>query len=166
MTPKDYEYLLVAADLANFHKRWGFSIKMMKLKLFLEGHLFTTISCDGTLEVNEKKVDLNAFMKGEPPKHREREYSRHPFIATPYCPLIMFDTTTARGSRVTGSTTTAKGGTTIAMGGMATATGSRATGGTTRRNNDGMGQQGDRRHNDGDGRHGDGKGKQGDRGQW
>jgi hypothetical protein len=50
MTPKDYEYLLVAADLANFHKRWGFSIKMMKLKLFLEGHWFTTISCDGTFD--------------------------------------------------------------------------------------------------------------------
>jgi len=28
VTPKDYEYLLVAADLAHFHKRWGFSIKM------------------------------------------------------------------------------------------------------------------------------------------
>ena len=26
------------------------------------------------MEVNEKKVDLNAFMKGEPPKHRERVY--------------------------------------------------------------------------------------------
>ena len=65
---KDYEYLLVAADLAHFHKRWGFSIKMMKLKFFLEGHRFTTI----TMEVDEKKVDLNAFMKGEPPKHRER----------------------------------------------------------------------------------------------
>jgi hypothetical protein len=46
MTPKDYEHLLVAADLAYFHKRWGFSIKMTKLKLFLEGHRFTTINCD------------------------------------------------------------------------------------------------------------------------
>ena len=68
--PQDYEFLLVAADLAHFHKRWGFSIKMMKLKFFLEGHRFTTI----TMEVDEKKVDLNAFMKGEPPKHRERVY--------------------------------------------------------------------------------------------
>ena len=46
----------------------------MKLMLFLEGHRFTTINCDCTMEVNEKKVDLNAFMKGEPPKHRERVY--------------------------------------------------------------------------------------------
>ena len=37
MTPKDYEYLLVAADLAHIDKRWGFSIKMMKWRLFLEG---------------------------------------------------------------------------------------------------------------------------------
>jgi hypothetical protein len=58
VTPEDYEYLLVAADLAHFHKRWGFSIKMTKLRLFLEGHRFTTINCDGTFEVDLKKVDL------------------------------------------------------------------------------------------------------------
>jgi hypothetical protein len=29
---------------------------MMKLKLFLEGQLFTTLNCDGTMEVDEKKV--------------------------------------------------------------------------------------------------------------
>jgi hypothetical protein len=51
-----------------------FTKDVMKLKLFLEGHRFTTINCDCTMEVNEKKVDLNAFMKGEPPKHRERVY--------------------------------------------------------------------------------------------
>jgi hypothetical protein len=56
ITPQDYEFLLVAADLAHFHKTWGFSIKMMKLKLFLEGKLFTTINCDGTMEVDKKKV--------------------------------------------------------------------------------------------------------------
>jgi hypothetical protein len=71
MTPKDYEFLLVAADLAHFHKRWGFSIKMSKLRLFLEGHLFTTINCDGTMEVDLKKIDLNAFIQGESAKHRE-----------------------------------------------------------------------------------------------
>ena len=72
MTPKDYEYLLVAADLAHVDKRWGFSIKMMKWRLFLEGHRFTTINCDGTFEVDVKKVDLNAFIEGESPKHREK----------------------------------------------------------------------------------------------
>jgi hypothetical protein len=70
ITPQDYEFLLVAADLALFHKRYGFSIKPMKWKVFLEGHRFTTINCDRTFEVDEKKVDLNALMKGKPPKHR------------------------------------------------------------------------------------------------
>jgi hypothetical protein len=74
MTPKDYEYLLVAADLAHFHKRWGFIIKMTKLKLFLEGHRFTTINCDGTFEFDSKKIDLNAFIQGESAKHRESLY--------------------------------------------------------------------------------------------
>jgi hypothetical protein len=183
VTPQDYEFLLVAADLTHFHKRWGFSIKMMKLKLFLEWHLFTTISCDGTLEVDEKKVDLNAFMKGEPPKHRERVYSCCPLVATPYCPLIVLGTTPARGSRATGGTTTATGGTKIAMGGTTTSRGSRATGGTTMATG-GTAMAWDSRAtggmmtvtvgttiargsrvtgNDGDGRHDDGKGQQGDR---
>jgi len=71
MTPKDYEYLLVAANLAHVDKRWGFSIKKKKWKLFLKGHWFTTINCDGTFEVDVKKVDLNAFIQGEFAKHRE-----------------------------------------------------------------------------------------------
>ena len=74
MTPKDYEYLLVAADLAHIDKRWGFSIKMMKWRLFLEGHWFTTINCDGTFEVDTKKLDLNAFIKGTPKINKERLY--------------------------------------------------------------------------------------------
>ena len=57
--------------LPTLTKRWGFSIKMMKLKLFLERRRFTTINCDGTLEVDVKKVDLNAFIQGESAKHRE-----------------------------------------------------------------------------------------------
>ena len=72
IVPQDYEFLLVAADLAHIDKRWGFSIKMMKWRLFLEGHRFTTINCDGTFEVDVKKVDLNAFIEGESAKHREK----------------------------------------------------------------------------------------------
>ena len=71
MTPKDYEYLLVAANLAHVDKRWGFSIKKMKWKFFLEGHRLTAIICDGTFEVDVKKVDQNAFIQGESAKHRE-----------------------------------------------------------------------------------------------
>jgi len=72
MMPKDYEYLLVAANLAHVDKRLAFSIKMIKWRLFLEGHWFTTINCVCTFEVDVKKVDLNSFIKGESPKHREK----------------------------------------------------------------------------------------------
>ena len=74
MSPQDYEYLLMALDLARIDKPWGFSILVMKWKVFLEGHHFTTIKCDGTFEVDTKKVDLNAFIHGESPKLRESVY--------------------------------------------------------------------------------------------
>ena len=70
MSPQDYEYLLMALDLASIHKRWGFSIKVMKWKVFLEGYLFSTINCDGTFEVDTKKMDIDAFIRGESPKKR------------------------------------------------------------------------------------------------
>jgi hypothetical protein len=93
MTPKDYEYLLVAADLAHIDKRWGFSIKMMKWKLFLEGHWFTAINCEGTFEVDVKKVDLNAFIQGESAKHREMVnfilVVASPLVALSSCPLLV-----------------------------------------------------------------------------
>ena len=71
MSPQDYEYLLMALDLASIHKRWGFSIKVMKWKVFLEGYLFSTINCDGMFEVDTKKMDIHAFIQGEPPKKRK-----------------------------------------------------------------------------------------------
>ena len=59
----------MAADLAHFHKRKGFSItiKMVKLKLFLVGHRFTTttINCYDTFEVDLMMIDLNAFIQRE-----------------------------------------------------------------------------------------------------
>ena len=73
MSPQDYEYLLMALDLASIHKRWGFSIKIMKWKVFLEGHLFTTINCDDTFEIDTKKmdIDIDAFIQGESLKKRK-----------------------------------------------------------------------------------------------
>ncbi len=62
-------------DLAqHIHKRWGFSIKIMKWKVILEGHQFTTINCDGTFEVDTKKVDIDAFC--QPVATNVREGSR------------------------------------------------------------------------------------------
>jgi hypothetical protein len=76
MSPQDYEYLLVAANLAHFHQRWGFSIKISKWKLFLEGHRFATTNCMGmgTVEIDAKKLDINVCINGLPPKHRELVY--------------------------------------------------------------------------------------------
>ena len=73
MSPQDYEYLLMALDLASIHKRWGFSIKVMKWKVFLEGYLFSTINCDcdGTFEVDRKKMDIDAFIQGESANKRK-----------------------------------------------------------------------------------------------
>jgi len=72
MSPQDYEYLLVAANLAHFHQKWGFSIKILKWKLFLEGHRFAKTKCMGTEEIDKQKLDLNACINGVSPKHRSR----------------------------------------------------------------------------------------------
>jgi hypothetical protein len=74
MSPQDYEYLLVAANLTHFHQKRGFSIKLSKWKLFLEGHLFVTANCTGTVEVEAKKLDLNAHVNGVSPKNRQQVY--------------------------------------------------------------------------------------------
>jgi hypothetical protein len=69
------EYLIYLSSSSSFwfSIRWGFSIKMMKWRLFLEGHRFTTINCDGTFEVDVKKVDLNALNEGKSAKHRREK---------------------------------------------------------------------------------------------
>jgi hypothetical protein len=55
MLPTDYEYHLVAANLAQFHPKWGFNIKILKWKQFLEGHWFTASKVTGMFEVDTKK---------------------------------------------------------------------------------------------------------------
>jgi hypothetical protein len=71
MSPQDYERLLVAAHLAHFHKKWGFSIKKVNWNLFVEGHRFRmTTNCTGTFEVDAKKLDINACINWVSPKHR------------------------------------------------------------------------------------------------
>ena len=74
LSPKDYEHLLVAAQLAHFHKKWGFSIKKLKWKHFIEGHWFTANNCTATLEVDFKKLDLDAFINGVSAKHRVQSH--------------------------------------------------------------------------------------------
>ena len=72
LSPKDYEQILVAANLAHYHPTWGFTILVDRLKMFLDGHRCCE-SADGTVvsfEVATKKIDLNAFILGSAPKHR------------------------------------------------------------------------------------------------
>ncbi len=73
MSPHDYEYLLIALDLARMDKRWGFSIMVMKWKVFLEENLFSTINCfsDGLFKVDRKKMDIDAFIQGESSNKRK-----------------------------------------------------------------------------------------------
>ena len=40
MPPQDYECILVAADLAKYHPKWGFSVKLLQMKAFLDDHKF------------------------------------------------------------------------------------------------------------------------------
>ena len=72
MSPQAYEYLLVAANLAHFHTKWGFSIKKRKWDLFIEGHQFSSRHCMGTFEIDSKTIDLNSFINGVSPVHRVR----------------------------------------------------------------------------------------------
>jgi hypothetical protein len=74
MSPQVFEYLLVAAKLAHFHKKWGFSIKKVNWKLFIEGDRFATTNCMGMFEINAKTIDSNAFMNEMSPKQRMRSH--------------------------------------------------------------------------------------------
>jgi hypothetical protein len=70
ISPQAYEYLLVAANLAHFHTKWGFSIKKRKWDLFIKGHRFSSRHFMGTFEIDSKTIDLNLFINGVSPVHR------------------------------------------------------------------------------------------------
>jgi hypothetical protein len=63
MSPQDCKDLLMALDLASIHKRWGFSIKVMKWKVFLE-HWFCTSNGTVPFEVATNRMDYNALPAG------------------------------------------------------------------------------------------------------
>jgi hypothetical protein len=62
----------VAANLAQFHPKWGFTMKIVQWKRFLEGHRFTTSNGRGTFEVDTKKLDLTALINGTPKIRKEQ----------------------------------------------------------------------------------------------
>jgi hypothetical protein len=86
MSPQAYEYLLVAANLAHFHTKWGFSVKKRKWGLFIEGHRFSSRHCMGIFEIDSKTIDLNSFINGMSPVHRVRRQFIRIGIINDYSP--------------------------------------------------------------------------------
>ena len=76
MSQHDYERLLVAADLAQFHNTWGFQIKLMEWNNYIGGHRFTATT--NLFEVATKKNDLNEFINGTPKVDKNKK--KHHFI--------------------------------------------------------------------------------------
>jgi hypothetical protein len=64
LEPNDYEVLLVVAGLASY-TRFGFAIKATAWKKFLGGHRFAVDDC--SIELEQKKIDLDAYINGAPP---------------------------------------------------------------------------------------------------
>jgi hypothetical protein len=86
MSPQAYKYLLVAANLAHFHTKSGFSIKKRKWDLFIEGHRFSSRHCMGTSEIDSKTIDLNLCINELSPVHRVRRQSIRIGIINDYSP--------------------------------------------------------------------------------
>jgi hypothetical protein len=64
MTQKDYEYLFVAANLAQYHPTWGFTFLVNMLKMFLGGNRFY-ISADGTAGSHHLPAGIYGFLAGK-----------------------------------------------------------------------------------------------------
>jgi hypothetical protein len=65
LEPEEYEVLLTIAGLASF-TRFGFQVKPTTWKKFLSGHRFFA-SDDCTIEIEQKKIDLDAYIYGTVP---------------------------------------------------------------------------------------------------
>jgi hypothetical protein len=76
MSQHDYERLLVAADLAQFHNTWGFQIKLMEWNNYIGGHRLTATT--NLFEVATKKIDLDEFINGMPKVDKNKK--KHHFI--------------------------------------------------------------------------------------
>jgi hypothetical protein len=64
MSPQDYEYLLVASNLAERHRKFGFTIKLTLLNAFLNGHRFCKSNRTVPFEVATNRMDYNALPAG------------------------------------------------------------------------------------------------------
>ena len=64
LEPNDYEVLLVVAGLAHY-TRFGFAMKLTAWSKFLGGHRLASDNCE--IELDIKKIDLDAYIDGTPP---------------------------------------------------------------------------------------------------
>jgi hypothetical protein len=84
----DYKRLLAAANLAHYHPKWGFTILVDRWKMFIEGHHFYTSKDTGSLEVDTKKLDINACILGLSAKHRVKVHVIRNGVSTDLSPKM------------------------------------------------------------------------------
>jgi len=70
LDPDEYEALLIVAGLASY-TRFGFQIKAGAWRKFLGGRRFVIDNC--TIEFEQKKFDLDAYINGTPPSRLKRK---------------------------------------------------------------------------------------------
>jgi hypothetical protein len=63
MIPHDYECITIAANMAERHRKFGFTIKFL-LNAFLNGHQFCTSNGTVSFEVATNRMDYNALSAG------------------------------------------------------------------------------------------------------
>lgn len=73
MSAREYECLLIAADLASYTPKKGFAIKPKRWKSFITGHRFTNLEC-GNIELDSKQFDIDAMINGTPPDIKNRAF--------------------------------------------------------------------------------------------
>jgi len=64
MISHDYECITIAANLAESHRKFGFTIKLTLLNAFLNGHRFCTSNGTVPFEVATNRMDYNALPAG------------------------------------------------------------------------------------------------------
>lgn len=73
MSPREYECLLIAADLASYTKKKRFAIKPKWWQSFITGHHFTNME-GGNIELDSKQFDIDAMINGTPSDIKKRVF--------------------------------------------------------------------------------------------
>lgn len=73
MSAREYECLLIAADLASYTQKKGFAMKPKRWKSFITGHRFTNLE-GGNIELDLKQFDIDAMINGTPLDIKNRAF--------------------------------------------------------------------------------------------